>query len=182
MMQDLIRENCDMGRMRSRYILMAVLATASMSFATPVHLRTDYRVNPLGIDDTAPHFSWQSDNTERDWRQSAYEVLVASTLENMQSGRADVWDSGRQDSPDSVGIAYGGPPLNSRKRYYWSVRVWDGNGQLSQSTEEAWWEIGLLEKSDWSAKWITRTDPEADADRVGIHWVWAAGQDALAAT
>jgi alpha-L-rhamnosidase len=161
--------------------LLLCSLSAVASYAAPVRLRLDYRENPLGIDDVAPHFSWQSDNTERNWRQSAYEILVASTLENLQSGNPDVWDSGKQSSPDSVGIAYGGPTLQSRKRYYWAVRVWDASGQQSQPAEIAWWEMGLLQKPDWSAKWITRTDPEAAADRAGIRWIWAAGLNALEA-
>ena len=146
-----------MRRIRLSCALMACLFGALLAQAAPVHLRIDYRENPLGIDDTTPHFSWQSDNTERNWRQSAYEILVASSPEDLQSGNADVWDSGTLSSDESVGLAYGGPTLQSRKRYYWTVRVWDSNGQQSQSAEAAWWEMGLLQKSDWSATWITRT-------------------------
>ena len=152
-----------------------------LSYATPVNLRTDQRENPLGIDDTTPQFSWQSDSTERNWRQYGYEILVASAPENLQTD-IYVWDSGRQASSESVGIAYAGPALQSRKRYYWVVRVWDANGQQSQSSEVAWWEMGLLQQSDWSAQWITRTEREAAADLAGIRWIWAAGQDPLQAT
>ena len=147
-----------------------------------MHLRTNYRVNPLGIDDVAPQFSWQSDSTERNWRQSAYEVVVASSPENLRNGNADVWDSGRQASDESVGVAYRGPALQSRKRYFWMVRVWDGNGRQSESSESAWWEMGLLQSSDWKAKWITRPDPDASADRAGMRWIWAEGKDPLHAT
>src|SRR5256885_8635584 len=94
--------------------LVACLFSALWAQAAPVHLRIDYRENPLGIDDTAPHFSWQSDNTERNWRQSAYQILVASSAENLQNGTADVWDSGKQNSSDSVGISYAGPALESK--------------------------------------------------------------------
>jgi alpha-L-rhamnosidase len=171
-----------MRRIGLRSVLCVTLFISAWSQATPVHLRTNYRVNPLGIDDGVPHFSWQSDSTERNWRQSGYQLLVASSPENLRRGNPDVWDSGRQFSGESIGTAYGGPALRSRKRYYWSVRAWDANGQPSQSAEIAWWEMGLLETSDWSAKWITRTDPEAAADRAGIGWIWAAGQDPLHAT
>ena len=163
----------------SSFVVIVCLVSAMLAQAAPVKLRTDYRENPLGIDDTAPHFSWQSDSTERNWHQSAYQILVASSAENLQNGTADVWDGGKQSSDESVGVVYGGPVLQSRKRYYWTVRVWDANGQQSQSTENAWWEMGLLQKTDWSAKWITRTDPEATADQAGIRWIWAEGQNAL---
>jgi len=150
--------------------------------ASPVHLRCEYRENPLGIDAQAPHFSWRADNTERNWTQSAYQILVSSTADNLKNGNADIWDSGKQTSSESAGIPYGGPPLQSRKRYYWTVRTWDANAQPSQSSETAWWEMGLLQKSDWAAKWITRKNPEDDTDRSGMRWIWVPGQDALNAT
>lgn len=170
-----------MRQVRLFCVVTVCVFSAMLARAAPVRLRCDYRQNPLGMDDTAPHFSWQSDNTERNWRQSAYQILVASSAENLEGGNADVWDSGKQPSDESVGIAYGGPTLQSRKRYYWTVRVWDANGQQSQASENAWWEMGLLQKSDWSARWITWTDPEAAADRAGIRWIWAKGQNALEA-
>src|SRR5438309_8508146 len=126
-----------MRQVRSFWVVTVCVLSAVLAQAAPVKLRCDYRENPLGIDDTAPHFSWQSDNTERNWRQSAYQVMVANSVENLQSGTADVWDSGKQSSSESVDISYAGPSLESRKRYYWSVRVWDSNGQPSQSTESA---------------------------------------------
>jgi alpha-L-rhamnosidase len=159
--------------------VMGLLATVT---ATPAHLRCEYLHNPLGIDSPAPHFSWQSDSTERNWKQTAYEVLVSSSSDHLQSGLADVWDSGKTESDESVGVAYKGPALESRKRYYWKVRVWDSAGQASDSVEEAWWEMGLVHPEDWKAKWITWNRPEDQADRSEIRWIWVAGQDALATT
>src|SRR6266404_1253329 len=161
--------------------LMVGILTAAAAQAAPVHLRCEYRENPIGIDATTPHFSWQSNNSERNWRQSAYQIMVASTADNLKSGNADVWDSAKQSSSESVGIAYRGPQLQARKRYYWTVRVWDSNGQQFQSAEAAWWEMGL-QKSDWTGKWITRKNPDDDADRAKVRWIWAAGQNALNAT
>ena len=153
---------------------------ASAASAAPVHLRCEYLENPLGVDMASPHLSWQSDNTERNWRQAAYEILVSSNHEGLRAGKADVWDSGKINSAESVGIAYAGPTLESRKRYYWKVRVWDAGGQVSESAEAAWWEMGLLRGADWKAKWIRWQNPEEDADRKDIRWIWVKGQDALA--
>src|SRR5215469_10770898 len=153
---------------------------SNAAYATPVRLRCESLVNPLAIDAMVPHLSWQSDSTERNWHQSAYQILVASSQEQLAAGHADVWDSGKVSSDESVGIAYGGPKLESRKRYYWSVRVWDKAGKSAQSSQPAWWETGLLHKEDWGAKWITWTNPEEVPDRAGIRWIWVAGQDALA--
>jgi alpha-L-rhamnosidase len=155
-----------------------MLATAA--YAKPVHLRCEFLENPLGIDVASPRLSWQSDSTERNWKQAAYEVVVTSSDESLRAGKADIWDSGKVDSAESVGIVYQGPALTSRRRYHWKVRVWDSGGQTTESTDEAWWEMGLLHPTDWKAKWIRWKNPEDDADRRGIRWIWIAGQDALA--
>ena len=160
-------------------VVVAIVILASVASATPVHLRCEYLENPLGLDAVAPQLSWQSDNTERNWKQASYELLVASTNEGLQPGRVDIWDSGKVDSGESVGIVYRGPALESRKRYHWKVRVWDAAGQVSESAEGAWWETGLLHPTDWKAKWIRWKNPENDADRKGIRWIWVRGQDAL---
>ena len=162
-------------------VVIAVVVFASVTFATPVHLRCEYLENPVGLDVAAPHFSWQSDSSERDWSQSAYEILVASNDDSLRSGKADVWDSGKVNSADSVGIAYHGPALESRKRYYWKVRVWDAAGGVSESVDAAWWETGLIHPANWKAKWVRWKNPEDDEDRKGIRWIWLPGQDAMAA-
>jgi len=161
-------------------VLLVLVVVTNAALAAPVRLRCEYRMNPLGIDQIAPHLSWQSDDSERNWKQSAYQILVASSPDLLTPGKADVWDSGKKDTDESVGVAYGGPPLESRRRYYWKVRVWDAAGQLSQSSESAWWEMGLLRPADWKAKWIRWENPEDQADRQGIRWLWVKGQDAMA--
>src|ERR1051326_3872270 len=142
-------------------LIIAVLVLTTVASATPIRLRCEYLENPLGIDAAPPHLSWQSDNTVRNWRQAAFQIVVASSADNLRANKADVWDSGRTDSSESVGIVYRGPALESRKRYYWKVRVWDAAGQSSESAP-AWWEMGLLHPSDWKAKWIRWNNSEDD--------------------
>src|ERR1700733_4374184 len=154
-----------------------VIMFTSAAFAAPLHLRCEYLENPLGIDKVSPHLSWQSDNTERDWKQSAYEILVASSTKLLRAGKVDIWDSGKTISAESVGIVYRGPALESRQRYYWKVRVWDAGGEVAESAETAWWEIGLLHATDWKAKWISLKGSD-DEERHSIRWIWLAGQNA----
>ena len=125
---------------RALTVLMVLCATTS---AVPVHLRCEYLANPLGIDRAAPHLSWQSDDSERNWKQAAYEILVASSPDRLLTGNADVWDSDRKDSAESVDIAYAGPDLQSRRRYYWKICAWDIAGHVSESLKSAWWEMGF---------------------------------------
>jgi alpha-L-rhamnosidase len=159
--------------------LLACVFFATVASAGPVKLRCDYLENPLGIDSATPRFSWQSDSQERNWKQTAYQILVASSVEHLKGGKADVWDSGKQVSGESVAIAYGGPALEAKRRYYWSVRVWDGDGKVSSPAAPSWWETGLLTKNNWTAKWVSRTNPEDEADRAGMRWIWVDGQDAF---
>ena len=158
--------------------VLSVSFSVTAAFATPVALRTNQRVDPLGIDSAHPVLSWRSDSTARDWTQSAYRVLVASSLAKLKRGEGDVWDSGRRESSESVNIAYGGPAVKSRQRYFWAVYTWDAQGKEEHSSEPAWWEAGLLEPSDWQAKWIRRSDADEQAAMAKTSWIWLPDGDA----
>lgn len=127
-------------------------------------LRTEHAVEPLGVDVPRPRLSWVLSGNGRGIRQSAYQVRVASSPQHLQRGKADVWDSGKVPSSSSVGVPYGGPALRSDTRYFWKVRVWDGEGRRSRWSTPSWWETGFLDASDWKGQWIARTatDPGED--------------------
>lgn len=165
-------------RFTSGRALLIFLSLTMAAHALPVHLRCESVNNPLGIDVANPHLSWQSDSTERNWMQAAYQIVVSTSPSPVFDASGSVWDSGKVTSAESVGIAYAGPKLAPRTRYYWSVRVWDAKGQAAQSEETAWWETGLLNQ-EWSAKWIAWKSPEQDSELDGVRWIWVAGQDAL---
>jgi alpha-L-rhamnosidase len=158
--------------------LLILLGLTMAAHGVPVHLRCESVNNPLGIDVANPHLSWQSDSVERNWVQTAYQIVVSTSPSPALDASARVWDSGRVASAEAVGIPYGGTKLEPRTRYYWSVRVWDANGQSTQASETAWWETGLL-KQEWKAKWIAWKNPEQDSELDGIRWIWLAGQDPL---
>lgn len=146
---------------------------------TPTALTVDHRVDPLGIDTATPHLSWQHRIATRNWRQGAYQILVASDPSRLHDGQADVWDSGRTPSDQSHGIGYAGPALESGRRYYWTVRTWDVDDVASSFAPASFWEMGLLQPSDWQAQWIASDDAETAADRADIRWVAVNGPDAM---
>ena len=119
-----------------------------------VALSTEYKENPLGIDSRQPRLSWQIQGEGRGIEQSAYEVRVATSERELRAGKPLIWDSGRVNSDDSVLRPYAGPALQSRHRYWWQVRIWDRKGNASSWSAPAYWEMGLLEPSDWHAEWI----------------------------
>jgi alpha-L-rhamnosidase len=131
----------------------------------------------MGVDVASPRFAWQSNATSPNWMQQAYEIIVRTDESAIGSGKGDVWDSGRIASPDSVDIAYRGPALHARTRYYWTVRVWDAVGRDEQSSP-AWFEMGFLSSSDWTAQWIRRDDSAAALELQKIRWLWLRNADA----
>lgn len=118
--------------------------------------KTEYAVNPLGIDARKPRLFWRLESGERNVVQTAYRVLVATTREMLDRDEADMWDSGKVESDRSVHVVYEGKDLRQQGRYYWKVRVWDGRGRLSDWSETAYWTMGLLERSAWKGRWIGR--------------------------
>ncbi len=52
--------------------------TESGSLGPPVNLRCEYRVDPLGIDITAPRLSWVVNDTRRGAIQTAYQIQVST--------------------------------------------------------------------------------------------------------
>ena len=117
-------------------------------------LTCEYLHNPLGIDSARPRLSWQLVTERPDTLQRAWQIQVH------QDGKL-LWDSGKVNSDQSTLVPYGGPPLRSRQRCDWRVRVWAGSSELSPWSRAAKWETGLLQADDWQADWI---DPEGDVD------------------
>jgi alpha-L-rhamnosidase len=117
------------------------------------HLTCEYRTNPLGIDVLQPRLSWQMQSDRRGARQTACQILVAPSEEPLEGSPGILWDSGKIESDQSIHVPYNGPALASGQRVYWKVRVWDETGQEIESPS-AWWEMGLLQRTDWEAQWI----------------------------
>ena len=124
----------------------------------PVDLRCEYAVDPVGIDTLRPRFFWKLESDKRDQCQTAYQILVASSVESLAKGYGNLWDSGRVDSAETIQIPYDGQPLQSAEKYYWSVRVWDKDGHASERSAPATFTMGLLWPADWNAQWIVRGD------------------------
>jgi len=142
------------------------------------HLTTNSLVDPLGTDAEAPAFSWQIVDGRAGARQSAYRVTVASSAAKLNAGKPDIWDSGKVASDQSVNVAYSGPELHSRTRYYWRVRVWGNNDLAYPSSSVQWWETGLAENSEWTAKWIASETQEHKLIREsGADWIWTNQQE-----
>jgi len=154
----------------------------------PTSLRCEYLENPLGIDVAKPRLSWKiSDqlsvisnppsprlrrtgqlSVARGVKQTAYQVLVASTEELLKKDRGDLWDSGKVESDQSVHVEYQGKPLESGKVCHWKVRVWYLTSDLRSPISTSWspparWTMGMLKPEDWgTAKWVRNQESDVN--------------------
>jgi|TARA_Y100000310_G_scaffold169868_2_gene170075 alpha-L-rhamnosidase len=125
--------------------------------------RCEYEINPIGIDVRNPRLGWQLVSARRETLQSAYRILVADSLVKIEQDIGNLWDSQRVSSDRSNQIEYAGSDLPTRQRCYWKVMVWDTREDHSSWSEVAYWEMGLLDSSEWQADWITADIPEDKA-------------------
>jgi alpha-L-rhamnosidase len=163
--------------MKSILILTALASVGAVVFAgtplLPVQLKCEYRINPLGIDVVAPQLSWILESTQRGQRQRAYQVLVASSASLLKKNKGDLWDSGKVESNESSHVIYVGESLQSRMDCYWKVRVWDKGGKQSDWSQPAMWSMGLLQASDWNAKWISYPLTAQEIEQPTLEkWLW----------
>lgn len=100
-------------------------------------LRCELLTEPLGLSETAPRLSWELS----EGRQTAYRLQADNG-----------WDTGRIESDASFGVEYGGPALESRQRIAWKVTVWNDAGE--EASGSSTFEMGLLDKDEWTAVWI----------------------------
>ncbi len=119
------------------------------------NLRCESKTNPLGVDAVQPKLSWQLQSKQQDVLQTAYRILVADDEALLKKNIGNVWDSKQIKSSTSIQVAYAGKALQSAKKYFWKVQVWDNKGNISAWSSSASWQMGLLQAKDWSnAKWI----------------------------
>jgi len=151
-------------------------AQATVARVQVLGLTVDYIDRPLGLESSTPRLAWRLQSDARGVKQSAYRIRVANSESRLRvEGQADLWDSGKVHSRQCVGIPYQGRPLTSRERCYWCVQVWDERGEASAWSTPSWWEMGLLESSDWTGEWLAVEDDVARADReYGLRWIWGA--------
>ncbi|MEN6495638.1 MAG: family 78 glycoside hydrolase catalytic domain [Thermoguttaceae bacterium] len=148
-------------------------------------LRCEYLVDPIGVDVQQPRLSWTVEAAARGQKQTAYQVLVATSRENLDAERGDLWDSGKMTSDETTSITYGGKTLASHARCCWKVKVWDKDGKPSDWSQAAFWSMGLLKPTDWSAEWIgydkQRVVDQPDAPLEDAKWIWHAADPELKA-
>lgn len=145
------------------YSLLFVLCSVNANATSVKNLRVEYMKNPIGIDAPNPLFSWEMESDVTGMKQIAYEIILSG-----EDRSSALWTSGKITSGKSVGIKYDGTPLSPSTRYWWTVDVWDKDDTKISSTEEAFFETGLM-SSGWSgAQWLKMKEKVVSSDPVSF--------------
>ena len=148
------------------FFWIGISLTTSAQLLKLADLTCEYVENPVGIDATSPVLGWKITASERGQFQSAYEIVVATNEEDLLAGKKLVWKSGKIKSSKNVDVRYNGAKLKPFTRYYWKVRVYNQDGNVSDWSEPAYWETAMLKPADWKAQWIGdgSVAPEKEVD------------------
>jgi alpha-L-rhamnosidase len=130
----------------------------------PIALTCESLENPIGVDSIHPSLSWKLESDKRGEKQTAYRVLVASSIDKLDQDIGDLWDSGKVESDQSIHIAYAGKPLISKMTGYWKVITWGQDAQPGMWSPLSRWTMGLLKPSDWTAQWISASSAPLPPD------------------
>ena len=108
-----------------------------------INLKTEYLINPLGIDVVHPHLTWNVIGEDIK-KQKAFEITYKKNNEEE-----------KVINKESSSVYYEfEEELKSRDFVTWKLRVQNEKDAWSDYSKESFFSIGLLNKNDWSAKWI----------------------------
>jgi len=153
---------------QTAFVTLSVLTAAPLALCQmgkPGRLQCESLTNPLGVDTKRPVFSWKLRDARFGAKQTAYEIEVVSSPNGFGSGKADMWDSGKVQSDNSIQVEYAGKELKPSTRYNWRVTVWDKDGKAYPPSDAAWFETGLMDFKNRKAAWIGYEVPELHAVR-----------------
>ncbi|MGA2625027.1 MAG: glycoside hydrolase family 78 protein [Bacteroidota bacterium] len=160
-------------RLFSSFVFLALFHCPILSSPQqPADLRCEFLRDPLGIDVLQPRLSWVMASGSRGERQTAYQIMVASTEALLKAGNADLWNSDKIESDQSIHVRYAGKALQSHMQCFWKVRIWNKDGKASAWSKTAKWTMGLLDSADWRAQWIGRDEVDKTYHLTGTQWVW----------
>ena len=108
-------------------------------------LKIEYRVNPIGLDEPQPAFSWKLKSDKKGVYQDSCRITVFE-------GEICVWNSGWLKTGQSLYHVYAGKALKPRAAYRVTVEVADSTGDTSSA--EGSFEMGLMDYRGMEADWI----------------------------
>lgn len=152
-----IRENLIQSVMRKNLFFFTIFllkVTIAHAQVEVTNLFVENQVNPVGVSEMYPRLSWQLQSSKRGVLQTAFDIRVSESRENLIEGRELIFSTGKIPSDQSVYVPFTGNTLQPGRKYYWQVRAWDNQDKASKWSEPAWWIMGIMGPQNWAAKWI----------------------------
>ena len=137
----------------SSFIGLAMPLLVRAQDASIVNLQCEYLANPLGLDNPHVRLSWVLNDTRNSAKQTAYQLIVGTNENQVNSGHGDMWRILKAKSDVSL-VIYNGKPLQPFARYYWTVILKDQNGKPVKAPV-ATFEMAMMNQSQWSGSWIS---------------------------
>ena len=117
-------------------------------------LKSEYLVNPIGLDVETPRLTWKIKDQRRGAIQKAYKISVGTDSAKVALGKGSHWNTGKVNAEHQM-VLYAGKALQAFQKYYWSLTVWDKNDKKVQSDRPASFEMGMMETRNWKGSWIS---------------------------
>jgi alpha-L-rhamnosidase len=148
-----------------RFILLIFLLPFTLlgQSVAVTDLQFEHNPRPLGVGETEPRLSWKLLSDQPNTRQAAYQLQVAASESALREGDL-VYDGERVASDQSVLVAFPEEGARTQVQRWWRVRAWTDENTVTPWSEPAHWEYGLLDSTDWSARWI-EAELEEETDR-----------------
>lgn len=94
------------------------------------HLSDSLSLGPEELQFNDDAFAWALSPACKS--QKGYQILVASSAENITNNIGNMWNSNHINSGKLNNIVYGGEKLEPGKSYFWKVRIWDQVNRVSR--------------------------------------------------
>ncbi len=106
------------------------------------------------ITDSEPEFGWIF--PQKIISQTDYQILVSSSVNLLEEGKIDLWDSGKIPTNKSINVSYKGKKLQPNSEYWWKVKVWGTNGVESEYSQPQQFNTGNFNRSN--NKWAGQSN------------------------
>ena len=137
---------------------LSILAYACSTSNTGIfatRLKTNYKEFSTGVANPVS-FSWELESGARNQSQSAWQIIISDDSKLLNQNEGNIWNSGKINSGQSIGILIDSLQLKSGTHYFWKVKVWDKSGIESDWSDKSAFVTALFDSSDWDgAKWIS---------------------------
>ena len=110
---------------------------------------------PINVEPGNVQFNWVLEGSRPYAHQTAYQLVIASSETLLESGKYDIWNTGKSNSGETHPVLYHGKLLKPATNYFWKFRVWDEKGHVTQWSKLQQFRTSLWTVQDWkNAKWI----------------------------